>query len=600
MGTLLGNGRSWSGHERNVAFLNLGNGQFSDASGVLGLNLDVDGRAVASLDWDGDGDLDLWTSNRTGPRLVLLRNDVDPNPVSVSIRLQGTRSNRDGIGARVELMRQGTDSPVTWRTLRAGEGYLAQSSKTLVIPLGHGASIDHARVQWPGAETELFENLEPGGAYVLEQGTGTARVVDRRTAGFAPDRSSASASADPPSARVIPHAPIPIPLPAVPVAPAVDGHNGDPIPLPVPGARATLLVFWATWCAPCVEELRELKGHADAFQEEGVAVKLINVDDMDTEPDLPARALKIERFFKRESLPFENHFASTALIHGLDALQRTILANQKPISLPSSFLVDREGRLLAHYRGRVDLARALADARTLTELGGPFRDRAVPFPGRWFVNPFPADALSVAEKLLDLEQPELAIDYLDQVSPPILESEPVESPGRLRASDLYFRASEPRIREGMSESAIPPLEKALALDSSRSDARAALALMQHLARNYGEAAAQYRTLLGQKPDHFPAANALAWILATTPDSTVRNPTEAVTIAERIALASPAGFAEPLDTLAAAYAAAGRFAEAVETGERAAAIAREKREDKLAAEITQRTDLYRERRAFVAP
>ncbi|MEE3179012.1 MAG: hypothetical protein VX317_04960, partial [Verrucomicrobiota bacterium] len=67
-------GRSFSGQERNCIFLNPGSsqaarGRFADVSSVTGLDFDDDARALSPVDWDHDGDLDLWISNRNAPRL---------------------------------------------------------------------------------------------------------------------------------------------------------------------------------------------------------------------------------------------------------------------------------------------------------------------------------------------------------------------------------------------------------------------------------------------------------------------------------------------------------------------------------------------------
>ena len=82
-------GSNFSGHERNCCFLNTGTGRFSDVSTISGLDFPDDGRAVATVDWDGDGDLDLWLSNRNAPRLRFMRNEVANNNHWVSFRLIG-------------------------------------------------------------------------------------------------------------------------------------------------------------------------------------------------------------------------------------------------------------------------------------------------------------------------------------------------------------------------------------------------------------------------------------------------------------------------------------------------------------------------------
>ena len=90
---LVRKGSSWSGYERNCAFLNMG-GKFVASSHVSGLDFVDDGRGVAVSDWDQDGDLDLWFRNRTAPRIRIMLNSSSsgrPGRV-VAFRLEGTKA----------------------------------------------------------------------------------------------------------------------------------------------------------------------------------------------------------------------------------------------------------------------------------------------------------------------------------------------------------------------------------------------------------------------------------------------------------------------------------------------------------------------------
>ena len=167
-------GQSFSGGERNCAFFNLGDDTFADLSFALGLDAADDGRGIALTDLDADGDVDLCLTNRTAPRLRLMRNDLLDGNRSLTLRLEGDPAKgtpRDAIGARVEVMVAGV---TRHRSLAAGDGFASQSTKWLHIGLGKTGEIDSVKVRWPGGGTEGFAEIKPGGRYMLKQGSGAA------------------------------------------------------------------------------------------------------------------------------------------------------------------------------------------------------------------------------------------------------------------------------------------------------------------------------------------------------------------------------------------------------------------------------------------
>jgi tetratricopeptide (TPR) repeat protein len=107
-----------------------------------------------------------------------------------------------------------------------------------------------------------------------------------------------------------------------------------------------------------------------------------------------------------------------------------------------------------------------------------------------------------------------------------------------------------------------------------------------------EAIALWRDTIRLLPNHVVALNELAWLLATCPDATLRNATEAVAVAQRAAQLSNNQQPVILDTLAAAYAEARQFPQAVETAERAAALAAARKDTALADSLRARLKLYR--------
>ena len=165
LNTLQRYGWTFAGREPNVLYVNTGDGRFCDASSVAGFDFPDDARALAVCDWDRDGAPDLWTTARTAPRLRLLRNGAPIGDGFVALRLRGTRSNRDAIGARVEVTLD--DGRRLVRTVVAGDGFLSQSSKWVHVGLGADGRVSSADVVWPDGRRQAFGALRRGGRYLL-------------------------------------------------------------------------------------------------------------------------------------------------------------------------------------------------------------------------------------------------------------------------------------------------------------------------------------------------------------------------------------------------------------------------------------------------
>ena len=168
---------SWNGREPNVFYARR-DGHYYDLSGVSGLDLAEDSRAFAATDLDGDGNLDVLLKSRLGPQIRVFRNECGVGRHSIALRLIGTKSNRDAIGARVDVEVADCRLPIAdcqqKRTLsqfvRAGSGYLSQHTKTLYFGLGEAASASRVRVKWPSGLLQEFQNFLSGSLYEIVEG----------------------------------------------------------------------------------------------------------------------------------------------------------------------------------------------------------------------------------------------------------------------------------------------------------------------------------------------------------------------------------------------------------------------------------------------
>jgi hypothetical protein len=111
------------------------------------------GRGTAYGDFDEDGDQDIVISVSNGST-VLFRNDQQIGNHWLRVNLQGTRSNRDAIGAKVQLE---TGDRVLQQTVMPTRGYLSQSERTVTFGLGQTTAVGELTVTWPGGQQEKFQ-----------------------------------------------------------------------------------------------------------------------------------------------------------------------------------------------------------------------------------------------------------------------------------------------------------------------------------------------------------------------------------------------------------------------------------------------------------
>ncbi len=144
------------------------------------------------------------------------------------------------------------------------------------------------------------------------------------------------------------------------------------------------------------------------------------------------------------------------------------------------------------------------------------------------------------------------------------------------------------------------LERAQALGIDSAALYGLLATSAQLLGRDADAVREYRMALARDPDLISAANNLAWVLAASRDASLRDPGEAVRLAEAALEKREAPDAGFLDTLAVSYAADGRFDDAVRTATSAAELADRTGQSSAAREIRGRIPLFRAHRAWVDP
>jgi hypothetical protein len=163
-------------------FRNLGGGKFQEVTESLGAAFASPkvARGAAYADIDNDGALDILVSTNGG-RAYLFHNEGATNH-SLRIKLLGTRSNRDGIGA---VVRAGNAKDQQWQMLRSGSSYLSQSELVLTFGLGSYTKVDALEVHWPSGQVDKLSSINGDQTVTIqeEKGVVASRLYDKPATG---------------------------------------------------------------------------------------------------------------------------------------------------------------------------------------------------------------------------------------------------------------------------------------------------------------------------------------------------------------------------------------------------------------------------------
>jgi enediyne biosynthesis protein E4 len=144
-------------------------------SGLAGLPL-YSSRGAAYADFDNDGDIDIVYTSLDATPTLLENITASPNHWA-AVKTVGTRSNRDGIGARLKLT---AGDLVQYASVRSGESYLSGNDPRVHFGLGQKSKIDELEIRWPSGQVDRLRNVPADRILTAEEGKGIVRVLEPR------------------------------------------------------------------------------------------------------------------------------------------------------------------------------------------------------------------------------------------------------------------------------------------------------------------------------------------------------------------------------------------------------------------------------------
>lgn len=482
-------GFSWSGNERDTAFVGHGNGLFSDVSAISGLDVLDDGRAAVTLDLDLDGDLDVLRVGRGSPRLRCLENRGKPHGNFVGVRIVGMGSMQDGVGAKVTLT--AADGQERSFVRRAGSGFLAQESPWTLVAMPRGGAVS-GMVVWPDGTVEVFPDLIVGRRYILRQGTGKAqRFVPPSSIVLAAELEDHGHERS--SSRVVASAPLPFPsLLILDQEGARRRVLGTKRKGAISQPQPTLLHVYSVDCVHCVKELPALSAAALTLGEQGVALLALSSDPA-------AEQLRAKGLLEKVHWPAARGRAPQQALRLLEAVGAYLGDDEGPLVLPASFLFDGDGRLVVLYKGAVSGAQLQADLGLAAALDpGNRRVFSGLRPGRWAMAPRGEEGQAFAGFLRSRGLVEGAKE---------LEALIIEVQGMEQGTALV-QVAQARWLQGRREDALVLMEKALGLAGTPVEVRAewlrSLASMEGLLHRNAAALEHWQASLVLDPGNDPA------------------------------------------------------------------------------------------------
>lgn len=470
---------SWSGYQRNVFFANNHDGTFSDVSGALGLDFRDDCRAYALSDFDHDGRLEFALKNRSGPQLRMVRNDLKDIGNSIALRLTGTVSNRDAIGAVVTLE---IGAARQTRIVSAGSGFASQHTKELFFGVGEADGPVRISVRWPNGAMGRYEGVPINHRVELREGD----------AGFhaTPFRGVAAPSEEE-GGSVVPRSetgPLGTWLLEPLFGPEVHlpKLEGGQFSLSSVRGKPALLLFFRLGCGSSHEQLRTLQQGSGALHSAGLSTIAVCMDGG------PASGA-LQELVRGRGITFPILLADDHMLDAWGIQFRYLFDRRRDINPPIAFLLDGSGAIIRVYQGLVTPERVAEDVKSAPKNPQSRFEMALPFRGPYYGNPMTRDYFTYGVAFIEYN----FIDEAQAAFQRAVDANPPYASAWFNLGTIYFNRK-------MYADARRCLERAIQLSPKDADSWNNMGMISVSEGNYDRALQEFRKAAEVNPDYLVA------------------------------------------------------------------------------------------------
>jgi tetratricopeptide (TPR) repeat protein len=319
--------------------------------------------------------LELVLKSRNSPQLRILRNVVKDLPPSVVFHLTGVKSNRDAVGASVTIE---TASRRQTQTIRAGSGFLSQHSKALLFGVGDDKGPLRAAIRWPSGLVQNLQGIPINHNVWVEEGKEPSRMEPFKR----PSQQSASNLSGAAGGEFLPFDVatwllLPVAAPDF----SLSDVNGGIQTLSALRGKPVLLQFWTSKSQTCISDLRALAKGYSYWSSHGLQLLSVNVDEWTASPaQQPTESNQdLTTLVRRERLPFPVLRGSEDITAIYNLVYRQIFDRHRDLGVPTSFLIDEQGRIVKVYQGMLPPDQVDKDFRSIPNSAAERFARGLPF-----------------------------------------------------------------------------------------------------------------------------------------------------------------------------------------------------------------------------